>query len=1323
MSDSTATEANTKSLHLRRVFANAALLVIPLAIYFFFYASEREAQINQRNFRELDAAAARIVTLMDNFPKVRQFVALPSSEVDKLWDGLSVADIDIDLGRRVIGSLKNAANSEKDYENERKVTPEAPVFTSKWIDRFQGDRGFGTPECTEENNGVSRSRLNKEGKQSLHYDIYEGPVVAQDDEKAQLADDAYLTKRLNCFYLQLDIPVSELVKGVLPILTNDFDDVLIVNEQGEVLHRVAEAGSPALFESQLTGSDTSGNVSQRFVAFASFRPDASTTQLDNKEKTLAALVPTERDGAVGLHSHRVRFEIGGESLVAFVHPFSVGNIQVTAETSSADSASKTGPVSSEHVWYLIGIARQEAIAGASTALRLSTINDAVLLIALLMAVFVFIWLRTNGKRALLLRRHLLIAAFSGAISLSMLVMLGMLLLSELRYRVSVDAELQQHTDTMAEAFNKEVLAKWSELKAEDFCNTGKTPDTIPLLEIKLHLDKHGHASANKCEIVTNRIFKVPSANLGFRPYFINAQQGRLYSFGANSPDNSYFIERITSVLDGTIETALSAPDDADVENYNERSVIASIAHLASLDKAVLPNPYRFAVIDSNTGMTLYHSLPERNLITNFLQDINDSDALLEALRKRQATALDLVYNGEPVMAYVKFLTEGNLPWALVIYRDYVANDTANFLASTATIVLGSTLGVLLTVAIVAVPRFGDLIVERLWYFSYANQTTLLRQWNLGLLLLIGLALLLLWVAVLWGVTWCFLPVLLAAALYLLINPSAFFATAPIAEVKPQERSLAGQKLFLTCILALFFVMPNVYFFAFFSKAMDSNLTSYFKEETHSALLRRCEALDELVQRYDRSSLAQALPSDAYLKPILNTGLETIPTAWFAGCEPLRQDARAQVSQPQSVFDLVLTALGKVFEWNVSTDEDAPQTELPTISVLSYLQASELWQLFALILAGGVLGHIIVNTLTKYFLNVEVKPFALPVWKIDSKIFQQEYSRCLVIDLAHSAMKAVEDFCTKENVKVLQLIKKDSIEVDWEPLAPTQHPSQRPTRCLYIVRDIELFINRETALCAKLHAAIQKGVPLVIFTRVVPSHWLVTRETEEGKAKNRLLRVLGDFDAYQFQPDPLEKPLAEQNALAKIASLSKLMAHEADCFPELTATISRLCTNNNDQDDDLERLKLTCSIYFRRLWQVSSHEEQLQLFALANGGFVNPQLRSATNSLLARGLIVVDGHVKLKSTAFGSFIRSELDHEALNKWIKDDKQRLWTIVWQPISIVIVLALAFVFVSTPDQLSAVTTILASALGAIPLLTTVMAGLRNAGLGFGSSAKSVS
>jgi hypothetical protein len=300
----------------------------------------------------------------------------------------------------------------------------------------------------------------------------------------------------------------------------------------------------------------------------------------------------------------------------------------------------------------------------------------------------------------------------------------------------------------------------------------------------------------------------------------------------------------------------------------------------------------------------------------------------------------------------------------------------------------------------------------------------------------------------------------------------------------------------------------------------------------------------------------------------------------------------------------------------------------------------------------------------------------------------------------------------------------------------------PGRCLYVIPSFERFVvdvEARDALLEELERLSAESACIVICSRIVPGHWLANMtDSESGDLANvtphldltsRWSQVLGPFDVRRLVYDSTETDTRFERAIEKYQTrtlpqkdceeVRQTMHREARANPVLldfaASVAGRVCasppvTHGSYARIALQRFRAGAASYFYTLWAASSRDERLQLLALAKGGFANPTQAATLASLANRGLIATDGIIRLRSDAFGQFIATELDHDALLHWREEGHGNIWRSIWPPIVLIVLLAVAFFVTSTPEALAPLAAILAASLGTIPVISSLMRGFQD-------------
>ncbi len=104
---------------------------------------------------------------------------------------------------------------------------------------------------------------------------------------------------------------------------------------------------------------------------------------------------------------------------------------------------------------------------------------------------------------------------------------------------------------------------------------------------------------------------------------------------------NFYLQSIVSWNDFTREAAISIPSRLDTTIF-EAPVAAITSQMKSVMDAILPVGYGFAIIDPN-GLVKFHSISDRVLQENFLEETNQSAEVRSAIYSRIATEADIKY--------------------------------------------------------------------------------------------------------------------------------------------------------------------------------------------------------------------------------------------------------------------------------------------------------------------------------------------------------------------------------------------------------------------------------------------------------------------------------------------------------------------------------------------------------------------------------------------------------------------------------------------------------------------------------------------------------
>ncbi|MFD1611142.1 hypothetical protein ACFSCW_04930 [Sphingomonas tabacisoli] len=129
-------------------------------------------------------------------------------------------------------------------------------------------------------------------------------------------------------------------------------------------------------------------------------------------------------------------------------------------------------------------------------------------------------------------------------------------------------------------------------------------------------------------------------------------------------------------------------------------------------------------------------------------------------------------------------------------------------------------------------------------------------------------------------------------------------------------------------------------------------------------------------------------------------------------------------------------------------------------------------------------------------------------------------------------------------------------------------------------------------------------------------------------------------------------------------------------------------------------------YYEQCWAASSLPERVVLDAIARGGFVNMRKAVALQSLVRRGLIILDPAPRLMNKSFAIFIRQTERPDTLAAWRARQPKSAWSSIKLPMAIALpalVLMLGLASAQSGQELTALISLMAA--GAPALIGSVL------------------
>jgi hypothetical protein len=289
-------------------------------------------------------------------------------------------------------------------------------------------------------------------------------------------------------------------------------------------------------------------------------------------------------------------------------------------------------------------------------------------------IFEFMYLKTTG--GLLFKWTIVLSKFFFAAPLT----IGLIYLSsKIVLMHEVDRNLKDTADEMRNKFDNEREELRKQLRGAEerlFQNPFRNDETIDGEDLIFQSWKEGvnypyfkRATVYANNGATKRLSQTDAStrlqvNISRRPYFLNAKRRQGQTEQDNLPLSS--IEPLYSWRTGELGTVVAMPT-----RESEYPVLTLFLNLLSLEKVILTDGYRFAVMDKD-GKSLYHSVRSRRLFENFIEASSFGPELSHFLRVSSDNYPSFRYQGRPVRGYVSPLTQ-SFPeggWTLVVYREF-----------------------------------------------------------------------------------------------------------------------------------------------------------------------------------------------------------------------------------------------------------------------------------------------------------------------------------------------------------------------------------------------------------------------------------------------------------------------------------------------------------------------------------------------------------------------------------------------------------------------------------------------------------------------------
>ena len=1328
----------------------AALLLLPILLYVFFYQGSRIDEATARNFRSLGAAADRIEQALDTFHNYSKNYSLgiDSTLLTNINNACKGSEVTwLGKSQKLLEVIKKA--KDQSAIKEKKLTIKAvrrrpwPYIPECRIGQFKND----IKECKH---GVrfEQGQLTSHDCRALREReprVYNALKPTKDDEvKDDEGDDGRaLIEILDRFGMEVSMDTKKAFQKPTQHLSVFFDNYFIANENGDVVFANEH-------------SSVSHDEHRRHRAGVPFASLSSIKDLlfDNPPSPLALFGSTGEPNAhlntvptpTG-HSTVRHIQVDDIDLSVFIHPFTAGSSKL----------------------YVVGAVRSSSLADEAIRLRLGPAVDATLTIALLLTLFPVIRFWTAGDRSIFRRINL----YSMGASVLVASALSSAVVSAVIFKSidgqALDLRLEQFGNAIAHKFGQQVDTVADRLNADfhrmdAIDKTQQTPCTpnnaadssigkqifCPSicpdanLQRKIAEDSAANGSARSAPSVDRSISRwwptssyildsegertvctqyrddLPlGLNLRFRDYFMKAKEDEVGLY------------RIDSVVRGKQQIVASRA-------YGEgekRRVAVTIPRFLSIDGTVLPPPFQYAVFDQY-GNTIFHSDEDRINVSNFVDDTGNDAGIRAAVSYKNGKILDLDYDGVSIRGYVKRLYE-DLDWTLVVFRSHSLVDRISALAISLSVMswLFTTLMIFLICALLVVvprPHGEELLTGAMSSTTCGPVGGGAVVWSaLGLGISYsssGFAL------VVVGLLW---PVAVATTIYLLAWWRLMHGAATRAASGP-ARATWVRVFTTTAVVLSFSVVPMLSWHSYFRAELSDGLAAHLMIKAEEEMEDRKDdfgryakdLIDKIPPPLPPSFLEDGVIGFKDGEEEREGPVVSHPSSfWFGRFWPLL--AYSPVTQ-QAMWH---TSKGSVSE-HIRSVSDAVDHVIGDFRAGN--RPAKIWRWIIVVLGLTLILFVcysLVRTKFGYARCIgRLRRFSVR----EGVISGPGPVRLLLVkqsdrDVEQMLEKMAERF-------VARYLRWDGARIVWEDVDgrnDTGRACSGGKMPVFVIEDFRVATmgERGTILAKRLGKMVGDD-SIVLCSDVVPLYHLVQSTSErrdvaqpawEGEWRELLAKfdvgVLGDGESRSNGgkgrcsgiPEVDEVLMAELDANVDFEAPLLDVAERLRCCSSLGQKanrpgwrgsfdeLRRLRTASRLRERALRDFRAAAQGRFKTLWEVSSFDERAQLYALAHGGSPNMRRPTAISSLVARGLITDTDPIRLCSEAFGQFIVEDLD-DSLDDWRRKGQGDWWRVTWLPLVLLAGLGLLFFINSNPEAIGVMAAIGGAFIGLVPVFMSV-------------------
>jgi len=367
-------------------------------------------------------------------------------------------------------------------------------------------------------------------------------------------------------------------------------------------------------------------------------------------------------------------------------------------------------------WYVCGLVKTELINEAKKGMAPWVVILVFMLLSLIILGLPFIKLKVMSPTEQLTSGNLLNSAISLFLGTSFIILFFFFGTNAYWNSKQNESRLTHLANEIKNSLNSEVKNAWQQLDTYDkiglvATNSGYPlpefakilrdnplkPNSYPYFDYAFWMDTTG---LQKGELTPFPNLDAPS-NFSNRDYFKKSDEWILPGNG----NTRFRMESIVSKTSGVVKVALSKRSVVD------NMVIALTARFYSIIEPIIPEDYKFCIIDRN-GLVWFHSDKLRNLQENFITECNDDKSLSAAIYANASLTLDLNYYDEPYRIHIKPLAP--MPLYLVTMFDKQAEYAYQVQGLMLTLLLFSALVVFIMVEIIVIYSLKPFVRKTGW---------------------------------------------------------------------------------------------------------------------------------------------------------------------------------------------------------------------------------------------------------------------------------------------------------------------------------------------------------------------------------------------------------------------------------------------------------------------------------------------------------------------------------------------------------------------------------------------------------------------------------